>query len=205
MQTMIIFRDERTLLRHPLFIVGSVIVFAGSVGFSLAGLSQSTAGTYVSGILFLTFSMLSNCCMGLIQKHLVKQCKPLPLAALNAIGMSVVLFTFMILRGWDGGITQAPLHLSLLLLASGVWGLMIGMLLALLVISRIGLVRFRLIRLVVPVMVGAAAWFLFGERMSGSQILFALVLVSGAALTMVTGRRQSPSPGTVGVSVARPG
>jgi len=182
---MIAFRDERALARNPRFLAGGGLVLLAALALAWDGGRGSAAGSNY-GTLLLALGILGGCVYGLLLKILTRTCPPLLAAGLCACMAGLFFLGGALLQGDLGSILRAPVYASALLLASGIYGLAVGMGLAFVVIHRVGLTQFRIAKLGVPVLVGFLAYALLGECLSGPRILLGLLLIAGCWLALQT-------------------
>jgi drug/metabolite transporter (DMT)-like permease len=101
-----------------------------------------------------------------------------PAVAIATLGF----FAWSVVRGTGlglGGLT--PLTIAVLI-ASGLAGIVLGVWLAFALMRCLGIVRVRLLNLLMPVFVGVASLVILGEGIRAAQIPFGLVLLAGCCL-----------------------
>ncbi len=190
------FRDERALARSPFFLMGSVLVLAGGIGIALAGASApGGSSAYLAGTVFLSGAIVLACAHGLLIKRLTREHSPLALAGICACLTSVLFLLAALFVGDLSRLTSAPPRTVALLFGSGVYGLVVGMGLAFVVIRDVGISLFRVANLGVPVLVAVLAYLVLGEALTLTQIAFGGLLLLGCACALRATRLPSPVPG----------
>jgi drug/metabolite transporter (DMT)-like permease len=96
-------------------------------------------------------------------------------------------FIYLILAGiWGnlGKITEVKWQTGFLLFISGIYGLSVGTGLGFMAIRIFGVMVHRIAQLSLPIIVGTLSYFILGETLSCTQMVFGAVLLTGCYLSI---------------------
>jgi len=208
--SMILFRDERTLLKHPKFYVGLTVIVAGFLVMSLmagerpigeANAHGIEAGNYPLGV---TYALLSSAFFGLYIasiRYFIPNVNPLNafsvVAQLVSLGMLIGLFA----RGDIASISrQTPFSWSLLI-ASSVLGIGIGHILVYTAVQRLGASITSSCQSIMPFATVAFASVVLSERLTQPQWIGGVMMIVGA-LVLLSIKHEITSPSKPSPSAA---
>lgn len=188
----LIFPDERQAVKGPRFAVGACLAIGSTLGLALAQGGASI--DYTLGVIFAILATIIGVLTGLLTKRLVITANPICVSGLST-GLSALLFLAAALVWGDlGTVFSAPAVNNLILFGSGVYGLLIGGGLYMVIIKRSGLVVARFADLATPVFTGLFGLVLFGETLSPVQLALGAVLLVGCALILLRPGQAQPAP-----------
>lgn len=184
----LLFADERRVARSRWFIGGACATFLGAAGIVVfsrefaAGATQSGSWSgFAIGVMLVgsaavfwgTYSVAIKWCLEVMP----------PLSAFVRVEMTAtgMLLVVAATAGDLGGIGRLPALLTLLLVASGVGCIAIAHIFYTGALNRLGVVVCNTVILSAPIVTAVASRIVFGERLTGGQVLSAIVLLAGAA------------------------
>jgi drug/metabolite transporter (DMT)-like permease len=176
------FADERQAARGPRFLLGALLALGGMIGLSLGG--SAVSFEYSLGVLYLLLATLIGSAGGLLTKRLVITSEPFTVSGLSTLFTSLAFLAFSVATGGIASVAQAPLISNVILFGSGVYGLLIGGGVYMLIIRQSGLIAARFADLVAPVFIGIFGFLIFGELLTPLQIVFGVVLMAGCVLIL---------------------
>jgi drug/metabolite transporter (DMT)-like permease len=180
---MIMFPDERRLLRNRFFWAGVPLCVIGAVG--VMGLREgfSVGGTAV-GIVLALACALSWGAYTVSARYFLSGVDSVTAFAVLAVYTTVALVVLSVLFGDPLQGLQMPAPGWAGIFASGFLGIAVGHVFYYVAIKRIGATISALFLLITPLGVYAVSARAFGETMTLSQWMFGLVLLCGAALVL---------------------
>lgn len=194
----LLFPSERRLIRSPGFLVGAVMVTAGTIGTAMLTREASSA-THLTGVLMAVASGAFFAAYALAVRKFMHGIHPVlafsAISQYTAAGMILLMLVF----GTRYGLTALDLSGGQfgLLLFSAVIGIALGHVFYYTSIARLGVAVSSGVIQLQPFVVTAASAVIFGERLTVGQIVSGVVAVGGAALILLTqhhmNRRSRPS------------
>jgi drug/metabolite transporter (DMT)-like permease len=183
--SIIFFRDERPLLKSGRFWMGLFLCVIGVAGVLVfkEGFASKKAATGI--ILALSAAFMWSIYTVLVRTAFKRVDSRLGFAVVSMytmVGLGIVASIF----GNVSDCLQMGLWQWLCVLISGLLAIALSHVLYYSTIKRIGATIPSLVLLATPFTVLAASSVLFGERLSGPQIMFGLILLAGAALAIWT-------------------
>lgn len=178
---LLMFPDERALVRDRLFLTGVAFAIMGVLLVALGGRTWGTAEFHI-GVLLVLASAFAWALLGSLIKRWVPHLPPL-LAISSVFTLVVPLFlaTYAVAnRGIP--FPAAPPQAWALMLGSGLVGIVIGQSLFYRAVPVIGVATSTSLGLLIPLVAGVGSWLAFGERLERMQIVGALVLLVGSWL-----------------------
>lgn len=191
--SMILFRDERQLLRNPGFYVGVFLVGAGFIAMSMldgpmpthsATDQTAVVGNHQLGVLFILL------CAALFGSYVVsvRSCiadvNPFLAFGIVANLVSVGTLIGMFWKGDPSILSQQTAFSWLLLGASSLLGIAIGHIMMYVAVQRLGAAITSSCQTLMPFVTAAAASVLLSERLTGQQWLGGIVMVAGAIILL---------------------
>ena len=180
---MILFPDERRLLREPRFYIGALLAIGGFVALSLfGGAAINGANVTGLGIMFLC-SLFFGLYIVSVRKC-IPDVNPVLAFAIVAQLCSVVLFITMLIKGDYSVVTRLSPRDWTLLVASSLLGIGFGHVLLYVAVVRLGASVTTTCQSVMPFLTAAIASFMLGEQLSPAQWLSGCVIVVGAIILL---------------------
>lgn len=181
----IIHREEGDLLRDKIFIWGVIVIGLGAMGFSASESGSHTeARVFMVGVAFLLVKLFINCGSLLLIRRLLLNHDSLAVTGCSAMIACVILMSPVL---FFGDIT-APFHLSTpitsILILSGVYGIIVGFVLNLVILKKSGPTTINLLGIMVPASSAVIGLLLMNETLTLSQLLFGGVLTAGCVLCL---------------------
>jgi drug/metabolite transporter (DMT)-like permease len=179
----LMFPDERATLASALFVVGVVAAIAG-VAMTILGSSSFGTVQFSIGIVVVLASALFWALLGaLIRKWLGGVSPSLALSSVFTIVTMLFFFTYLIVyRGLP--FPSAPTGIWIFLGLAGLIGLGIGHSLYYRSVGILGIALSSSLALLIPLLVGVASFFLFGERLTWIQLAGGVILLTGCYLVI---------------------
>jgi drug/metabolite transporter (DMT)-like permease len=175
---LLMFADERALVRDRLFLTGASFAAMGVALVVLGGHRWGTAEFNV-GVLAVLASSAAWALLGALIRKWVPHLPPL--LSISAVFTLLVPLFFLsclvIYRSLP--LVAAPPQAWALMAASGLVGIAIGQSLFYRAVPVIGIATSASLGLLIPLVALVASWLAFGERLSGLQLVGAVVLLAG--------------------------
>jgi len=189
--SMVIFRDERRLLRKPFFFVGIGLIAIGFLVMSWPGAESSVvANAVVKGgntRLGLLYIVLCGALFGFYMVS-VRRCIPYadPLLAFGIVANLVSIGTIagMFIYGDVASIANQTAFSSLMLIGSSVIGVAVGHIMLYAAIQRLGAAITSSCQTITPFITATVAAVLLRESFSGRQWTGGVVMVLGAIVLL---------------------
>jgi drug/metabolite transporter (DMT)-like permease len=210
----LLFPAERRVIRSPLFIVGLVLVFGGTMA-TIALDERFGKGATAAGVTLAVLSGFFFACYAISVRHFMHGMNSLQaFAAISQYTAAVILglmLAFAEPATWRGitlpGLSPALLPAGQvgLLLLSAVIGIALGHVFYYMSIARLGLAVTAGVVQLQPVLVGAASMWVFPNEppLSAFQWLTGAVAIAGA--TLILGVQHLRTRGTAPVGAEEPG
>lgn len=199
----LLFPAERRVIREPTFILGGCLVLGGTLSLLLMNPPQAAAtgpasiGAVEAGRLFgIGLAVLSGLLFAgyaLSVRHYMRRFPSITAFAAISQYTAAALVGMMLWLGQDFGARAWDLssgQLGLLLL-SAVIGIALGHVFYYASIARLGVAVSSGVVQLQPILVTAASWVLFGERMSPVQIGCGVTAIIGAGIVLSVQHRLS--------------
>jgi len=181
--SMLLFRDERKLLKEPRFYVGVLLAAAGFVAFALFSGKSVTASNSTGLAIILMCSLFFGCYVLSVRKC-IPNVDPILAFAIVAQLCSIVLFVCMLLKGDYAALARLNSREWLLIFASSVLGIGIGHVLLYTAIVRLGASITTSCQSMMPFVTAAIASVMLGESLVGYQWMAGVVIVIGALVLL---------------------
>jgi drug/metabolite transporter (DMT)-like permease len=177
----LMFPDERSTLGSALFLVGVVVAIVGVV-MTIVGSNSFGTVQFSLGIVVVLASALFWALLGaLIRRWLGGVSTSFALSSVLTIVAVLFFFTYLVFyRGLP--VPSAPTGIWVFLVLSGLIGLGIGHSLYYRSVGILGLALSSSLALLIPLLVGVASFFLFGERLTWIQLVGGASLLAGCYL-----------------------
>jgi drug/metabolite transporter (DMT)-like permease len=177
----LVFPDERKAARGKRFLVGSGLALASTIGLTLAnGLTVE----YSQGLLYLLLATIIGAVTSLFTKRLLIAADPFCVSGITGLFVAIFFVGGSILTGGVNALATTPVINTVVLIGSGVYGLIIGSGIYMVIIRRIGLIPTRFADLAMPVFTGIFGYLFFGELLTPVQMLCGACLIAGCVLIL---------------------
>jgi drug/metabolite transporter (DMT)-like permease len=180
---MIVFPDERSLLRDRFFRAGVPLCVAGAVGVMVLDRGFSAGGTAI-GIVLTLACALSWGAYTVSARYFLRELDSRTAFAVVAVYTTAALVALALLLGDPLRGLQMPAAGWAGVAVTGFLGIAVGHVLYFVAIKRIGATISALFLLITPLGVYAVSALTLGETMSPAQWLFGALLLGGAALVL---------------------
>lgn len=202
--SMLLFHDERQLLRRPSFYLGALLIMGGFLAMSLldsrpeiaaysTGLSIE-GGSYVRGVIYILL------CAALFGSYVVsiRSCMPDvdPILAFGVVAnlVSVGTLTGMFCMGDPSIVFRLTAYPWLLLVASSALGIAFGHLLMYVAVQRLGASITSSCQTLMPFVTAAVARVVLSEQLTRNQWLAGIVMIVGAMILLSIKNKISANP-----------
>ena len=189
--SMLLFPDERVLLKQPKFYVGLAMIVAGFLIMSLAGASVATetvhdipVGNHAWGV---TCILLSSAFFGLYIasiRYFIPDTNPTHAFSIVAQIVSVVMVIGLFIKGDVAMIPQQTVFSWSLLIGSSILGIGIGHILVYTAVQRLGASITSSCQSVLPFATVAVASVVLSERLTSQQWLGGITMIVGALVLL---------------------
>ncbi len=180
---LLLFPDERSLLRSRLFWVGLPLCVIGVIGVMVFKEGFTVKGTAV-GILLTLACGLSWGAYTVSVRYFFREVDSRTGFAVIAVYTTVGLLVLALIFGRPQQGLHMPLRAWTAVVGSGLLGIAIGHVFYYVAIKRVGATISALFMLITPLGVYAVTSYLFGEILGVKQWIAGAVLLSGAALVL---------------------
>ena len=180
---LLLFPDERSLLRSRLFWVGLPLCVVGVIGVMVFKEGFTVKGTAVG--IFLTLACgLSWGAYTVSVRYFFREVDSRTGFAVIAVYTTVGLLVLALIFGQPQQGLRLPLRAWIAVVGSGLLGIALGHVFYYVAIKRVGATISALFMLITPLGVYAVTSYLFGETLGVKQWIAGAVLLSGAALVL---------------------
>jgi len=186
----ILFASERRIVKAPGFLVGLVLVLAGTGGTVLLKPGGLGSGT-TTGVLLAIASGFFYACYSLSIRKYMHGINPLVAFAAISQYTAAILVALMLVFAQRSGlmVLYLPANIFLLVLLSSLIGIGLGHTFYYFSIARLGVAISAGVMQLQPFVVAAASFFLFQEQLTLGQWLSGAVAIIGAGLILTTQHR----------------
>lgn len=181
----IMFPSERAVIGSPRFLIGLVMVVAGTFGTMALGEELPAGASLLGVILALASGALFAGYALSVRRFMAGMGSMVSFAAISQY-TALVMVGLMLAFGEDSGSRALLLGADqfALLLLSAVIGIALGHVMYYIAIERLGVAVSSGIVQLQPICVGVASYFLFGEALKAPQWASGVVAVTGAAIML---------------------
>jgi drug/metabolite transporter (DMT)-like permease len=177
----IVFPDERQSARGKRFLIGSALALGGTLGLALV---NGVTVEYSRGLLFLLAATAIGAASSLLTKRLLLTGDPFSISGISGLFTAVFFVIASFISGGAEALITTPIINTVVLIGSGIYGLLIGSGIYMVIIRRIGLIPTRFADLTMPVFTGLLGYLFFGELLTPAQLLFGVCLIAGCVLIL---------------------
>lgn len=188
--SMVMFADERRLLRSRMFWASVVLCVVGVLG--VVGAQEGFSwGQRIEGVLLAGATAIVWALYAVSVRVTMKGIDSRVSFAVIALYTTVGLAVLMVVLGEPGACWAMGGGGWIAVIVSGVLAIALAHVLFYVAIKRIGTTIPSMMLLSSPFTVLAISWVWFGERLSAGQWVFGLLLVAGAALAILAGANRT--------------
>jgi drug/metabolite transporter (DMT)-like permease len=188
----ILFVPERRIVKTPGFILGLLMVAAGTMGTIALNPKSIWSGTGLGVAMSIGSGLLYACYSLAVRRSMLGMNPLVAFAAISqytALGLVVPMLILAPNHGADAA--YLPTNRIALLLLSSLIGIGLGHTFYYISIARLGVAVSAGVIQLQPLIVSIASFFLFGERLTPGQWTCGLVAILGAAVILTTQHRLS--------------
>ncbi|MGL1890021.1 MAG: DMT family transporter [Spirochaetaceae bacterium] len=180
----IFFKDERVRVKEVGFYIGAILAIIGSLIFILCRIPLEQNSNYIKGIVFLSVAIFIQSIQNLVVKSLSKKIHVIVISASTAtlsgiIYMALAIYSHKIIQLQD-----VTIGLLVGLSLSGIYGMLVGMLMAFYIVQKQGVAVFNIIQLVIPLSTAIVGYLTLNERITIYQALSAAIVILGCIITL---------------------
>lgn len=194
---MLFFADERVLIKSGRFWLGFLGTISGAIGVVVFQ-PQARFHGELPGIIFVTIFGFAWSVYGVCLKRLTRRLDPLVAYGMVATYTAVIMWCFSLTLGRPADVLTQPAGIWLMLIASAVFNLFLPHIGIYWVIPRLGILATHTATLSTAFLTAFYSWLIFSQKLSGRQWICGIILIAGAALTMLArrGNRETLPPDT---------
>lgn len=181
--SILLFPDERPLLKQPMFWGGLLLAFAGTFGI-VAYQHADKAGGLFWGAFFALAHSFSFAVYAVLIKLLLKHVDPRTSFSVITLYTAPCLMILALLWGKPAVALEMGLRPWMYVVVSAVLSIALSHVFFYSAVQRIGANIPSVLLLLIPFTVLLASMILFGERLTGLQWLSGMILMTGIAVTM---------------------
>jgi drug/metabolite transporter (DMT)-like permease len=188
----IVFKDERPLLRKPVFWIGLMVSFCSFVGISLTSLDFSQKAALTGLGVILPCSLF----WGLYPvsvKMALKDTKPVLSFGLICINSSILLTVLGLIKGTSVDITEFSGKTLIILAVSAFVGIALSHITYYYALNTVGVVTATNFTMVTPFFTLILSNRIFNEELSPGKIIFGIGIIAGVFAVTLTRSRIQPS------------
>jgi drug/metabolite transporter (DMT)-like permease len=189
--SIILFRDERRLIKNNLFWFSIILSIIGVAGITLGNPSLNKPLTITGIIIVLLYDFIWGfyaLAVKVSMKNIDSRIGFSVISLYTTAGLAIPAFFI----GRPGQMFEMPFSGWFVAVVSGITGIGLGHVLYYVSIRRLGSTVSALSLLAQPFAVVIFSYILFGETLSALQWLFGIVLVAGSALAIVAEKEVPP-------------
>lgn len=179
---LILFADERVLVKSPKFWIGMVLVCGGSAGTMLLGGAPIT-GAAATGVILGLLSGAFYGFYGVSVRYFMHGVPAMTSFAVISLYTAIGMIALMIVYGNRGGLVVLDLSAFnwLMLVASALVGIALGHVFYYAAIARLGVAISAAVVQLAPFLCAAASTLIFNEILTRGQWLCGVIMLFGAA------------------------
>lgn len=185
----VFFREERSTILSARFVGGTALALVGVGGFILTSgeaLKGSVGGCFVVLLTAAVWAVYT-----IVAKAAIRGMHPVVAFTWVCTGVLVFFLVTTPVFGEPGKVLEVPVGVQVALVVSGMIGIALAHLFFYTALSGLSAAVCGTSILVLPLLTGTWSYRVFKEKLSGVQVLFGVLLLVGAGLTLI---RPKPSP-----------
>jgi drug/metabolite transporter (DMT)-like permease len=189
--SLLLFPDERGLIRSPLFWSGLTLTLGGFTAMTLGGGSLHTPASLLGIVIVLTCSLFWAGYHLSVRHYLSRISSPTAFAMVACI-TSACLLGFMFSMGEPRQALDLPASVLLMVIFSGIIGIAVSHVLFYYALKRLGVAISSIVNLGSAFLTALLSYFIFNERLSLVQWIGGIVIFMGG-FSAVLAQRYLPS------------
>lgn len=190
----IFYQDERQQLKNRFFYLGSLLAVLGSLLFIFYAEQRQNSLNFVWGSIWLAIAISIQALQNLLVKRLAQQLHAVMISAAVATLSGLIFLFFALYSGKILDLQYVSTTLLIGLGLTGMYGILIGMLMAFYIVQKQGIVTFNVIQLLIPISTTLMAYLLLGEKINPYQAISSLLAICGCALALKPKIMKLPAP-----------
>lgn len=184
----IFFSDERKKATNPRFILGCILSITGSFIFISNAGTTGNSENFILGSAFWMLAITIAAMQNLLVKNLAKDLHPVVISAATATIAGLIYLFIAMVTGKIQELSTTPDSLIIFLIMAGVYGMLVGMLMAFYIIRKSGVITFNMLQIMAPLSTAIIAYITLGETISTIQAFGAAIVVAGCAHSLKANR-----------------
>jgi len=176
-----LFHDERTSIRDPKFIIGTLVALGGGAVLVLSGEVENRV--YVRGIIYMLVCSVIGTGYMLVAKYL-RDLNPVASFTVISTGTALVFFVLMIGFGDASSVLEAGAGVNFLLALSGILCIGIAHSLLYTAINALGAAVSSSFTIGSPIFTAVIAYAVFSDALSWVQIISGAAIIAGSFLVL---------------------
>ena len=181
----IFYKDEREKVKHPAFILGSILAIAGSVIFIFSGKQHSAEGSeFLFGILLLAGTVVVQAIQALVVKGTTMRVHSAVISSTTSLITGGFYLILSICTGKIAEILTAPIGKVAMVSGTGMYANFVGMVLTFYIIQKQGVVVLSVLKFLIPPATAVIAYFLLSEPVLPLQIFGGVGVLIGCVLSL---------------------
>lgn len=179
-----IFLDERKRVLNRWFVYGSICLLSGSFLFISGKSAVQNPDDLLLGYICLFLFICIQAVQNLFIKKLAQQHHVIVMSAFTSTFTALIYLMIVCISGrlWD--LNNAQGEMIFFLFLSGIYGMLVGMLMAFYIIQKQGIVTYNILQLIIPIATGAIGYITLHETFSNNQFLGMIVIILGGIMTL---------------------
>lgn len=193
----IVFLDERKRVLNRRFLMGSLGLLAGSLLFISGKSAVQNQEDFLFGYLCLFLSISIQSVQNLFVKHLAKRHHVLVISAFTAGFTALIYFIVAAFNHRLAELQYTAHHLLFFLFLSGIYGMLVGMLMAFYLMQKQGIVTYNVLQLIVPLATAIIGYFTLHEAITLTQCAGALLMIFAGMVALKSANVPDKTSGQV--------
>lgn len=185
----IVFVDERQRVVNRHFLIGTLLLLSGSFFFIFYKSGEHHAQAMQWGYLYLLLAISIQSVQNLFVKRLATRHHVIVMSAFTATFTALIYLAIGGMLGSFAELHQYTTTLLVLLLLSGIYGMVVGMLLAFYLMQQQGIVTYNVLQLIVPIATAVMGYFTLGETITPMQFMGAVLVIIGGVIALRIGKQ----------------
>lgn len=180
----IFFKDERDRVKQKNFYIGSILAIIGSLIFVIYGNKAGENSDFLKGALFLGIGIFIQSIQNLVVKNVSKKLHAIVISAFTATLSGIIYLITAIHTGKIIQLSEVGQGLLIGLAIAGIYGMLIGMLMAFYIVQKQGVVVFNILQLIIPLSTAIVGYFTLGEKINLIQGIGAIIVILGCIFAL---------------------
>ncbi|WP_410207473.1 DMT family transporter [Fusobacterium sp.] len=181
----VFYTDEREKVKHPAFILGSILAIAGSIIFIFSGKQHSTEGSeFLFGILLLAGTVVVQAIQALVVKGTSMHVHSAVISSITSLITGSFYLILSICTGKIVEILTAPIGEVVMVSASGMYANFVGMVLTFYIIQKQGVVVLSTLKFLIPPATAIIGYLVLHEKVLPLQMFGGFGVLLGCLLSL---------------------